>query len=337
MNLDSARQTFLEEARELLEDMERILLDVEASATTDEQLNALFRAMHTIKGSAGLFGMDEIVHFTHEAENVVDLLREDLGLTGTKEGCGAGECGACSILVDGKVDFVTTANNHRHDFAEAGIEDTEAALDAAKIAHAGENETYICDMDGIKVGFYCVFNSLVPTSAQVTKAVGDLKTQGAQYIICCLHWGVEGSYKVTNDQETVAHAAIDAGADVVYGSHPHVLQRIEEYKTGVIMYSMGNWSFGGNTAPRDRDTAIVQVKVKVDPDGTISTDGYTAIPCCLSSTPSVNDYCPKPYEKDSEEYKRTMTKLDGTWTGADLSVDYSGYHTSTPAATSSAG
>ena len=75
---------------------------------------------------------------------------------------------------------------------------------------------------------------------------------------------------------------------------------------------MGNWSFGGNTAPRDRDTAIVQVKVKVDPDGTISTDGYTAIPCCLSSTPSVNDYCPKPYEKDSEEYKRTMTKLDGT-------------------------
>ena len=241
------------------------------------------------------------------------------------------------ILVKGGVDFVTTANNHRHDFAEAGIEDTEAALDAVKIAHAGENETYIYDMDGIKVGFYCVFNSLVPTSAQVTKAVGDLKTQGAQYIICCLHWGVEGSYKVTNDQETVAHAAIDAGADVVYGSHPHVLQRIEEYKTGVIMYSMGNWSFGGNTAPRDRDTAIVQVKVKVDPDGTISTDGYTAIPCCLSSTPSVNDYCPKPYDKDSEEYKRTMTKLDGTWTGADLSVDYSGYHKSAPAATSSAG
>jgi len=75
MNLDSARQTFLEEARELLEDMERILLDVEASDTTDEQLNALFRAMHTIKGSAGLFNLDEVVHFTHEAENVVDRLR----------------------------------------------------------------------------------------------------------------------------------------------------------------------------------------------------------------------------------------------------------------------
>jgi hypothetical protein len=230
------------------------------------------------------------------------------------------------ILVDGGVDFVTTANNHRHDFAEAGITDTEAALDAVKVPHAGEDETCICDMDGVKVGMYCLFNGLVPTAAKVKSGVESLKSQGAEYIICCLHWGVEGSYKVTSDQETAAHAAIDAGANVVYGSHPHVLQRIEKYNGGVIMYSMGNWSFGGNTAPRDRDTAIVQVKVKVDPDGKISTDGYTAIPCCLSSTASVNDYCPKPYDTDSAEYKRTMTKLDGTWTGADLNVDYSGYH-----------
>lgn len=74
MNLDAALQTFMEEARELLEDMERILLDVESTATTDE-LNALFRTMHTIKGSAGLFGLDEIVQFTHEAENALDQLR----------------------------------------------------------------------------------------------------------------------------------------------------------------------------------------------------------------------------------------------------------------------
>jgi poly-gamma-glutamate synthesis protein (capsule biosynthesis protein) len=89
---------------------------------------------------------------------------------------------------------------------------------------------------------------------------------------------------------------------------------------------MGNWSFGGNTAPRDRDTAIVQVKVRKAADGTISTDGYDIIPCCLSSIPSVNDYCPTPYEKDSDEYKRVLTKLDGTWKGKDLNVDYSAFH-----------
>lgn len=241
------------------------------------------------------------------------------------------------ILVDGSVEFVTTANNHRHDFAEAGIKDTEAALDAAGVAHAGENETCIYDMDGVKVGFYCLFNSLVPTASLVTKGIESLKAQGAEYIICALHWGVEGSYQVTDNQKTVAHAAIDAGANVVYGSHPHVLQPIEKYNGGLILYSMGNWSFGGNTSPRDRDTAIVQLKVTKNPDGTLSTGEYDVIPCCLSSVPSVNDYCPTPYEKDSEEYKRTLTKLDGSWTGKDLNVDYSHYHqksgtTSTPTA-----
>lgn len=233
-----------------------------------------------------------------------------------------------NILVKGDVDFVTTANNHRHDFAEAGITDTEAALDAVGMAHAGENETYVYDMDGVKVGVYCLFNSLVPTKALVEKGVQTLKDKGAQYIVCALHWGVEGSYHQTADEVAVAHAAIDAGANVVYGSHPHVLQPIEEYNGGVILYSMGNWSFGGNTAPRDRDTAIVQVKVKKDTDGTLSTDGYDIIPCCLSSVASVNDYCPTPYKKDSDEYKRVLSKLDGTWKGSDLNVDYSAYHTS---------
>ena len=240
-----------------------------------------------------------------------------------------------NILVDGSVEFVTTANNHRHDFAEAGIADTEAALDAVGVNHAGENETYIYDMDGVKVGYYCLINRLVPSTRLVTKGIESLRAQGAEYIICALHWGVEGSYKVTADQKSVAHAAIDAGANVVYGSHPHVLQPIEEYDGGLILYSMGNWSFGGNTSPRDRDTAIVQLKVIKNPNGTLTTGEYEVIPCCLSSVPSVNDYCPTPYEKDSEEYKRTLTKLDGTWTGKDLNVDYSHYHqnsdtTSTP-------
>ena len=76
MDLELALQTFFEESNELLGEMERILLDVEADNTTSEQLNALFRAMHTIKGSAGLFGLDIIVAFTHEVENALDQLRD---------------------------------------------------------------------------------------------------------------------------------------------------------------------------------------------------------------------------------------------------------------------
>jgi poly-gamma-glutamate synthesis protein (capsule biosynthesis protein) len=141
-----------------------------------------------------------------------------------------------------------------------------------------------------------------------------------------MHWGLEGSYQVTGGHAQLGQAAIDAGADLVYGSHPHVLQKIEEYNGGYIFNSLGNWSFGGNTAPRDRDTAIIQVTVKRDANGIVSLDGYSAIPCCLSSTPSINDYRPEPYEEGSDEWKRTMSKLDGTWTGADLVIDYSAYH-----------
>ncbi|MDF0606167.1 chemotaxis protein CheA [Neisseriaceae bacterium TC5R-5] len=76
MNLEQALQTFFDESFDLLAQMEYILLDAEAESTTEEQLNALFRTMHTIKGSAGLFGLDGIVSFTHQVENVLDQLRE---------------------------------------------------------------------------------------------------------------------------------------------------------------------------------------------------------------------------------------------------------------------
>ncbi|UTH75046.1 chemotaxis protein CheA [Chromobacterium sp. IIBBL 290-4] len=107
MDLEKAKQTFLEEARELLDEMERILLDVEAEHADSEQLNALFRTMHTIKGSAGLFGLDEIVGFTHQAENLLDLLREgamtlDDGLIGLLLRCHDHVSALIQALADGR-------------------------------------------------------------------------------------------------------------------------------------------------------------------------------------------------------------------------------------------
>jgi len=75
INLDSAQQTFIEESRELLQQIEQHLLQLEASPGDDEAMNALFRAAHTIKGSAGLFGFDRIVSFTHCLESVLDRVR----------------------------------------------------------------------------------------------------------------------------------------------------------------------------------------------------------------------------------------------------------------------
>jgi len=75
VNLDAALHTFIAESRELLENMEEALLRIEQSPDDAEAINAIFRAAHTIKGSAGLFGLDDIVAFTHVAESVLDRVR----------------------------------------------------------------------------------------------------------------------------------------------------------------------------------------------------------------------------------------------------------------------
>src|SRR5690625_4848910 len=76
MSLDAALQTFLAESRDLLQQMEYDLLQLESSPEDDELLNALFRSVHTVKGAAGIFGLEPVVSFTHVVENLLDKLRQ---------------------------------------------------------------------------------------------------------------------------------------------------------------------------------------------------------------------------------------------------------------------
>ena len=263
------------------------------------------------------------------------LSETPLSGTGTFQFCGAAE--NAQILVQGGIDFVTLANNHTLDFGQTGLDNTKAVLDGAGVACAGPNESYVYSRDdGLTVGLYAA--RWTAGEQEIREGVSALaQREDIDLVICLMHWGIEGSYRVTGGQEQLGRAAIDAGADIVYGSHPHVLQRIDEYNGGYIVNSLGNWSFGGNTAPRDRDTAIVRFSVKRDLDGTVSVEGYEAVPCCLSSTEGINDYRPTPYEEGSEAYERTMSKLDGSFDGPDLVVDYSEYHKGEESASPEAG
>lgn len=226
-----------------------------------------------------------------------------------------------NILKEGGVDFVTLANNHILDYGEQGVTDTQAALDGVGVAYAGRDEYAIYETDrGLKIGVYAVsFGSTV----QIEAGIAALKELGAEFIIAALHWGDEGSYTPNSIQISQGHAAIDAGADIVYGSHPHTLQPVEEYNGHYIYYSMGNWTFGGNTNPRDKDTFILQLTLEKDADGNVTVTECTHIPCASSGEESYNNYQPVPYEPDSEGYLRVLSKLDGSFDGADLSVGYS--------------
>lgn len=237
-----------------------------------------------------------------------------------------------AMLTWAGIDFVTTANNHTLDYGQRGLDDTVSALEDAGIAYGLDGKTAVFETEnGIKIGIYCGFQYV--TERGVVSAINSLKSENVDLIMCAFHWGTEGAYHPTAMQTSLAHAAIDAGADFVYGSHPHVLQPFEEYNGGYIIYSLANWSFGGNSRPADMDTAIVQLTVMRSPEGKVSIAGYKLIPCCVSSVTSYNDYCPTPYEKGTADYDRCMSKLLGTFTGPDLVVDYSGlrpHDTDTP-------
>ena len=240
-----------------------------------------------------------------------------------------------NILLEGGVDFVTTANNHLNDFGDKGVEDTYATLDNAGLPYGKVGQAQVVTTkNGIKIGIYCGFNIndgyFVPKTDECIDAINQMKADGAEYIVMAFHWGKELYYKPTQKMIDLAQACIDAGADLIYGTHPHVLGPIVEYNGGIIMYSVGNWSFGGNTQPTDQDTAIIQVTIKRDLDGSLSTEGYDVIPCCVSSNMSggvgYNDYKPTPYPEDNEGYKRVLSKLDPNSGWENANKDYSAWY-----------
>ena len=212
-----------------------------------------------------------------------------------------------AILTGSSVEAVTTANNHFYDYGDAGMRSTNAALDAAGVAHSWRGTFLYTTDSGLTIGVYCDDFSF--EKKEMEDAFASLREQGAEIIVCAFHWGEEHVYTPDANQTGWGHIAIDLGADIVYGHHPHVLQPIERYEDGVIFYSLGNFSFGGNTWVSDRDTAIIQQQVIRQPDGTVSLGDTTAIPCCVSSAEGINNYQPTPLEEGSTAYERVMEKL----------------------------
>ena len=226
------------------------------------------------------------------------------------------------IMTGSSVEAVTLANNHSMDYGKEGYQSTLSALESAGIGYVEENKTslYVTE-SGLTIGLYA--DSFDFSASDIKKNVQALQDAGADIIVCAFHWGTEGSYRPNATMEKMAKTAIDAGADIIYGHHPHVLQRIETYGDGIIYYSLGNCSFGGSTAPKDFDSAIVQQEVIRNEDGSFSLGQLTIIPISVSSIKGQNNYQPTPLEVGSDAYNRVLTKLDGTFTGPDLVVDYS--------------
>jgi poly-gamma-glutamate capsule biosynthesis protein CapA/YwtB (metallophosphatase superfamily) len=170
---------------------------------------------------------------------------------------------ATDVLQSGGFNLVALANNHTYDYGRLGLTNTIAALDAMHVAYAGVGKgragaiaPRVITCNGLKIAMVAYTwwppEGYVPSENGAAVAMLDeatfateLKTaqQGADLLIVSLHWGKEYSAGYASTQQRTAHLAIDAGADLILGHHPHIVQPVEVYKERPILYSLGNCLF----------------------------------------------------------------------------------------------
>lgn len=208
-----------------------------------------------------------------------------------------------NILVDGSVEAVSYANNHSEDYYQQGLDDTKATLEQHKIGYFGYDTSYTKEVKGIKLGFlgYRSMSMTMNTEegkAKIKEAITNLKKkEKCDLVFVYYHWGIEREYYANGDQRQLAYATIDAGADAVIGSHPHVVQGTETYNGKPIVYSLSNFCFGGNRNPSDTDSMIYQLTYNFKGDKEES-HSVNIIPVSITSSSSRNDYQPKILEGD---------------------------------------
>ncbi len=272
----------------------------------DTSLNAYFESYgkeYFFQNVKSIFETDDLTIANNEGTFTESYDREDKTFAFKAPASFAG------IYSCSSVEAVNTANNHSHDYGEQSFQDTMDALDAEGIVHFGYDETAVMDVKGVKVGLIGIYelNDHLERKQQLEDNINKVKDEGAELVIVIFHWGNEKETVPDSNQTTLGRLAIDLGADLVCGHHPHVLQGVEEYKGKNIVYSLGNFCFGGNSSPSDMDTMIFQQTFTITNDGVQDDNVTNIIPCSISSASDYNNYQPTPAEGD--EKTRIMEKI----------------------------
>ncbi|WP_051671541.1 CapA family protein [Oribacterium sp. P6A1] len=184
-----------------------------------------------------------------------------------------------SLLKEMGIDLVTLANNHTLDYGTEALLDTISTLDDAGIRHVGAGsdlssaaESVTVSIKGKKIAFIGATRVIpepywaaaesgtgVFAAYDDTALIEKIKSarEQADFVVVYVHWGEERKENPNEVQKTLAHDIVDAGADLVIGAHPHVLQGIEYYNGVPIVYSLGNFVFGSSIP----STALLRVTI----------------------------------------------------------------------------
>jgi poly-gamma-glutamate synthesis protein (capsule biosynthesis protein) len=212
------------------------------------------------------------------------------------------------MLALGSVDAVSVANNHSGDCGPRGLAETRKSLEAEKIGHFGMGMVDTRTVRGIEVKNLGYLGGRLDIREQVEKQVAAAK-KPENLVVVSFHWGIEGEHAVSTIQQKLGRAAIDAGADLVLGHHPHVIQGIETYQGKKIVYSLANFVFGGNTQPDDLDSIIYQARFELR-DGTVVPVSDEVIPVATSGNPVQSDF--RPVLLEGAEKARVLANME-TW------------------------
>lgn len=156
------------------------------------------------------------------------------------------------------IDIVSLSNNHIYNAGQAGVDYTKQYLVDNGIAYCLEHWD-IREVNGLKFAFLCYSYDLNLDTAKLIDDIHQVQDQRADVIIVSMHNGTEYTETITESQSNFAHTAIDYGADVVIGTHPHVVQRLEEYRGKYIFYSLGNLVFDQDWSWQTQLGAVVKI------------------------------------------------------------------------------
>ena len=230
-----------------------------------------------------------------KADYAVVNLEVPLGGPGTYSGypCFSAPDSYVQALIDAGFDMMLTSNNHCLDKRDKGARRTLTVLDSLKVDHIGtyrnlaERDSlvpFITDINGFKIAFLNYTygtNGIKPTDGvevslidkpKMKKEIQLAREKGAEIVVVTIHWGIEYVLLQNKNQEDIANFLVDAGADMIIGGHPHVIQPMKvvhnekENKDVLIVYSLGNFISNMNTADT-RGGAMVWTTITRDDNG----------------------------------------------------------------------
>lgn len=258
--------------------------------------------------------------YSHFLSNVKDIFEDDdltivnfegtlsdRGVRQEKEYAFRGKPDYINILTSSSVEATNLANNHTRDYGEAAFSDTKDIMTTNNIIWFEGSNIAITEIKGIKIGLIGVNTQRHSDKANFLNNLDKLKESEPDIIIASFHWGVEKAATPNDSQISLAHSAIDNGVDLVIGHHPHVLQGIEKYNGKYIVYSLGNFCYGGSRNPADMDTMIFRQTFLFDKGKPVPEENVSIIPCSISSSDKRNNFQPTPLS--GKEFDRVKEKL----------------------------